>query len=149
MHRFSRRDTALSIRVNLRLCITSAQSLDPPKSPFKRGTLINLLFPPCNKKRSILWSPPWNKKRSNIWSPPWNKKQSNIWSPPCKGTEPRKHVWTHWRLVAKRVKGSSRHSFYQPRLTVYSRSRSARSGESRDEPPSTVVNSSLGAWRSR
>ncbi|MFW5764710.1 MAG: IS200/IS605 family accessory protein TnpB-related protein [Coleofasciculus sp.] len=65
------------------------------------------------------------------------------------GTEPRKHVWTHWRLVAKRVKGSSRHSFYQPRLTVYSRSRSARSGESRDEPPSTVVNSSLGAWRSR
>jgi IS605 OrfB family transposase len=65
------------------------------------------------------------------------------------GTEPPKHVWTHWRLVAKRVKGSSRHSFYQPRLTVYSRSRSARSGESRDEPPSTVVNSSVGAWRSR
>ena len=23
--------------------ITSAQSLDPPKSPFKRGTLINIL----------------------------------------------------------------------------------------------------------
>jgi len=65
------------------------------------------------------------------------------------GTEPRKHVWSHWRLVAKLLKGSSRHSFYLPRLTVYSRSRSARSGESRDEPPSTVVNSSLGAWRGR
>ncbi|EDX73978.1 transposase, IS605 OrfB family protein [Coleofasciculus chthonoplastes PCC 7420] len=36
------------------------------------------------------------------------------------GREPRKHVWSHWRLVAKLLKGSSRHSFYQPRLTVYS-----------------------------
>ncbi|MFP5269967.1 IS200/IS605 family accessory protein TnpB-related protein [Coleofasciculus sp.] len=42
-------------------------------------------------------------------------------------TESLKHVWSHWRLVAKRVKGSSRHSFYQPRLTVYSRLRSVRS----------------------
>ena len=69
------------IGVNLRLCMTSAQSLDPPKSPFKRGTLINLWFPPWNKKRSILGSPPWNKKRSILGSPPWNKKRSNIWSP--------------------------------------------------------------------
>lgn len=41
-------------------------------------------------------------------------------------TESRKHVWSHWRNVAKRVKGSSRHSFYQPRLTAYSRLRTDR-----------------------
>ena len=56
------------------------------------------------------------------------------------GTEPRKHIWSHWRLVAKLLKGSSRHSFYQPRLTVYSRLRSAADGESPDEPSSAVVN---------
>jgi len=28
--------------------MTSAQSLDPPKSPLKRGTLINFWFPPWN-----------------------------------------------------------------------------------------------------
>ncbi|MEQ9623467.1 hypothetical protein [Coleofasciculus chthonoplastes] len=32
------------IGINLRLCMTSAQSLDPPKSPFKRGTLITAVF---------------------------------------------------------------------------------------------------------
>lgn len=42
------------------------------------------------------------------------------------GTEPRKHVWCHWRNIAKRVKGSSRHSFYQPRLTACSRLRTYR-----------------------
>jgi hypothetical protein len=42
----------MNIRVNLRLCITSAQSLDPPKSPFKRGTLINFWFPPCKKREA-------------------------------------------------------------------------------------------------
>ena len=36
------------------------------------------------------------------------------------GMEPKKHTWSHWQSVAKRAKGSSRHSFYQPRLTVYS-----------------------------
>ncbi len=41
-------------------------------------------------------------------------------------TEPRKHVWCHWRIIAKRVKGASRHSFYQPRLTVCSRLRKRR-----------------------
>jgi len=56
------------------------------------------------------------------------------------GREPRKHVWSHWRLVAKLLKGSSRHSFYQPRLTVYSRLRSAADGESPDEPSSATVN---------
>ncbi|MEQ8956877.1 MAG: IS200/IS605 family accessory protein TnpB-related protein, partial [Coleofasciculus sp. C2-GNP5-27] len=56
------------------------------------------------------------------------------------GREPRKHVWSHWRSVAKLLKGSSRHSFYQPRLTVYSRLRSAADGESPDEPSSATVN---------
>ncbi|MEQ8757381.1 MAG: IS200/IS605 family accessory protein TnpB-related protein [Coleofasciculus sp. G1-WW12-02] len=56
-------------------------------------------------------------------------------------TESLKHVWSYWRSVAKRVKGSSRHSFYLPRLTVYSRLRPVRSGESWDEPSSAVVNS--------
>lgn len=42
------------------------------------------------------------------------------------GTEPRKHVWCDWRIIAKRVKGSSRHSFYQPRLTACSRLRTTR-----------------------
>jgi IS605 OrfB family transposase len=41
-------------------------------------------------------------------------------------TESRKHVWCHWRNVAKRVKGSNRHSFYQPRLTAYPRLRTTR-----------------------
>ena len=42
------------------------------------------------------------------------------------GKEPRKHVWSDWRLTAKRVKGSARHSFYQPKLTVSSRLRPVR-----------------------
>ncbi len=42
------------------------------------------------------------------------------------GTETRKHVWSHWNRVSKRIKGSSRHSFYQPRLTAYPRLRTAR-----------------------
>ena len=42
------------------------------------------------------------------------------------GTEPRKHVWCNWRSTAKRVKGASRHSFYQPRLTAYPRLRTTR-----------------------
>jgi IS605 OrfB family transposase len=45
------------------------------------------------------------------------------------GTEPRKHVWSHWQSVARLAKGSSRHSFYQPRPTVYSRLRPVRSRE--------------------
>jgi len=53
------------------------------------------------------------------------------------GTEPRKHCWSHWRLVAKRVKGSARHSFYQPRLTVSSRLRPVRRSLQSSEP--TVV----------
>jgi IS605 OrfB family transposase len=40
--------------------------------------------------------------------------------------ESRKHVWSNWRIVAKRVKGTSRHSFFQPRLTVCSRLRTDR-----------------------
>lgn len=42
------------------------------------------------------------------------------------GTEPRKHVWCDWRIIALRVKGASRHSFYQPRLTAYPRLRTTR-----------------------
>ena len=42
------------------------------------------------------------------------------------GTEPRKHVWSDWRIIAKRVVGASRHSFYQPRLTAYPRLRTTR-----------------------
>ena len=34
------------------------------------------------------------------------------------GTAPRKHVWSTWSVVSKRVKGSRRHSFYQPKLTA-------------------------------
>ncbi|MFP4119913.1 IS200/IS605 family accessory protein TnpB-related protein [Coleofasciculus sp.] len=60
-------------------------------------------------------------------------------------TESRKHVWSHWRLVAKLLKGSSRHSFCQPRLTVYSRLRTARS----DSSPSTADNPIQGVWRGR
>ncbi|MEQ9354466.1 IS200/IS605 family accessory protein TnpB-related protein [Coleofasciculus chthonoplastes] len=56
------------------------------------------------------------------------------------GMEPKKHTWSHWQSVAKRAKGSSRHSFYQPRLTVYSRLRSVRNGGSWDEPSSAAVN---------
>ena len=61
------------------------------------------------------------------------------------GTEPRKHVWSDWRSVAKRASGSSRHSFYQPRLTVYSRLRTVRS----DYSPSAADNPTQRAWRSR
>ena len=62
------------------------------------------------------------------------------------GTEPRKHVWSDWQSVAKLAKGSSRHSFFQPKLTVYSRSRPVRGGESKerrlslDEPQSAADN---------
>ncbi len=42
------------------------------------------------------------------------------------GTEPRKHVWSDWRIIALRVKRASRHSFYQPRLTAYPRLRTTR-----------------------
>jgi IS605 OrfB family transposase len=56
------------------------------------------------------------------------------------GTEPRKHVWSDWRLVARLAKGSSRHSFYQPRPTVYSRSRSVRDGKPLGEPISAAGN---------
>ena len=34
------------------------------------------------------------------------------------GTAPRKHVWSTWSVISKRVKGSRRHSFYQPKLTA-------------------------------
>lgn len=56
------------------------------------------------------------------------------------GTEPRKHVWSYWGRIAKRVKGSARHSFYQPRLTVYSRLRPVRSEESTDKSLSAEGN---------
>lgn len=36
------------------------------------------------------------------------------------GREPKKHVWSHWNALSKRVKGSARHSFYQPRPTASS-----------------------------
>jgi IS605 OrfB family transposase len=49
------------------------------------------------------------------------------------GTEPRKHVWSHWGSIGKQVLGSSRHSFYMPRLTVGSRSRSVRGGKLGEE----------------
>lgn len=45
------------------------------------------------------------------------------------GMEPRKHVWSHWSVISKRVKGSARHSFFQPKLTVSS---SLRNGVLRD-----------------
>lgn len=32
----------------------------------------------------------------------------------------RKHVWSAWYRLNQKLKGSRRHSFYQPRLTVYS-----------------------------
>ncbi|BAZ11811.1 hypothetical protein NIES4071_36370 [Calothrix sp. NIES-4071] len=34
--------------------------------------------------------------------------------------ESKKHVWSHWNRISKRVKGSARHSFYQPRPTASS-----------------------------
>jgi hypothetical protein len=52
------------------------------------------------------------------------------------GTEPRKHVWSNWRSWDKRVKGSARHSFYMPRLTVYSRLRPVRGGSLGEGKPS-------------
>jgi IS605 OrfB family transposase len=66
------------------------------------------------------------------------------------GTEPRKHVWSYWGSIGKRVKGSARHSFYMPRLTVCSRLRPVRGGEAKGrklpggEPISAVDNLSLG-----
>jgi hypothetical protein len=39
------------------------------------------------------------------------------------GKEPKKHVWSHWSQISKRVKGSARHSFFQPRPTASSSSR--------------------------
>lgn len=42
------------------------------------------------------------------------------------GPEPRKHVWSYWNSVSRRIKSSSRHSFYQPRLTACSRLRTDR-----------------------
>ncbi|BAZ13664.1 hypothetical protein NIES4071_55040 [Calothrix sp. NIES-4071] len=32
--------------------------------------------------------------------------------------ESKKHVWSHWNRISKRVKGSARHSFFQPRPTA-------------------------------
>ncbi len=40
--------------------------------------------------------------------------------------ESRKHVWSNWGLISKRVKGSARHSFFQPKLTACSRLRPVR-----------------------
>jgi IS605 OrfB family transposase len=54
------------------------------------------------------------------------------------GTEPRKHVWSYWGVVAKRVKGSARHSFYMPRLTVCSRLRPVRCGSIEKGKPSSI-----------
>src|SRR5919199_2608 len=62
--------------------------------------------------------------------------------PAYQGTEPRKHVWSHWGLISKRVKGSSRHSFYMPRPRVCSRARPVRGGEPSGEPISAVDNPS-------
>lgn len=42
------------------------------------------------------------------------------------GTAPVKHVWRTWSVISKRVKGSRRHSFYQPRLTASSSLRLAQ-----------------------
>ena len=36
------------------------------------------------------------------------------------GKEPKKHVWSYWNAISKRVKGSARHSFFQPRPTASS-----------------------------
>jgi len=59
------------------------------------------------------------------------------------GKEPRKHVWSDWRLTAKRVKGSARHSFYQPKLTVSSRLRPVRNSLPRSESSAEAIQLSL------
>ncbi|BAZ13967.1 hypothetical protein NIES4071_58070 [Calothrix sp. NIES-4071] len=36
------------------------------------------------------------------------------------GMEPLMHVWSHWNVLSKRVKGTARHSFFTPRPTASS-----------------------------
>jgi IS605 OrfB family transposase len=54
--------------------------------------------------------------------------------------ESKKHVWSHWSKLSKRVKGSARHSFYQPRPTASSSLRNGKRRKSVLESGSSVGN---------
>ena len=56
------------------------------------------------------------------------------------GREPKKHVWSYWNAISKRVKGSARHSFYQPRPTASSSLRNGTTENSFLEFGNSVAN---------
>ncbi|BAZ14072.1 hypothetical protein NIES4071_59120 [Calothrix sp. NIES-4071] len=56
------------------------------------------------------------------------------------GKEPTKHVWSQWNKISKRVKGSARHSFFQPRPTASSSLRNGTTENSFLEFGSSVAN---------
>jgi hypothetical protein len=56
------------------------------------------------------------------------------------GREPKKHVWSYWNVISKRVKGSARHSFFQPRPTASSSLRNGTTENSFLEFGSSVAN---------
>ncbi len=57
--------------------------------------------------------------------------------------ESKKHVWSHWNVISKRVKGTARHSFFQPKLTVSSSLRNGVEGDPPLELVFSVVQLSL------
>lgn len=58
-------------------------------------------------------------------------------------TESQKHVWSHWNAISKRVKGTARHSFFQPKLTVSSSLRNGTRGNPVLESGNSVVQLTL------
>ncbi len=55
------------------------------------------------------------------------------------GMEPKKHVWSYWNVISQRVKGTARHSFFQPKPTVSSSLRNGIRGEPMLESSHSVV----------
>jgi len=57
--------------------------------------------------------------------------------------ESKRHIWSHWNTISKRVKGTARHSFFQPKLTVSSSLRNGTWGDPILEHGNSVVQLTL------
>ncbi len=57
--------------------------------------------------------------------------------------ESKRHIWSYWNAISQRVKGSARHSFFQPRLTASSSLRTGVEGDPPFEHGNSVVQLTL------
>lgn len=55
----------------------------------------------------------------------------------------KRHIWSYWNAIGKRVKGTARHSFFQPKPTASSSLRNGTRGEPILESGNSVVQLTL------